>query len=111
MIKSELVECVTRAYPGLDHGDAETAVDAVSMQLPMRSPTATGSRSGASEHSRPGSDAPVLGVIPRTGQPVPVVAKLALMFKTSKRIREALKPHGVKVSRARLGVLGYRHPL
>jgi hypothetical protein len=53
----------------------------------------------------------VLGVIPRTGQPVPVVAKLALMFKTSKRIREALKPHGVKVSRARLGVLGYRHPL
>ncbi|SDR64267.1 integration host factor subunit beta [Rhizobiales bacterium GAS113] len=29
MIKSELVECVTRNYPGLYQRDAETAVDAV----------------------------------------------------------------------------------
>jgi integration host factor subunit beta len=29
MIKSELVECVTRAHPGLYHRDAETAVDAI----------------------------------------------------------------------------------
>jgi integration host factor subunit beta len=29
MIKSELVECVVRRYPGLYHRDAECAVDAV----------------------------------------------------------------------------------
>jgi integration host factor subunit beta len=29
MIKSELVECVMRSYPGLYHRDAESAVDAV----------------------------------------------------------------------------------
>jgi integration host factor subunit beta len=101
MIKSELVDCVTRAYPDLHHSDAETAVDAVldaianalanSNRVEIRG---FGAFSARERSSRVGRN-------PRTGQRVSVAAKRVPMFKASKEIREALNPHGVKAGRAR----------
>jgi integration host factor subunit beta len=99
MIKSELVECVMQAYPGLYQRDAETAVDAIFDA--MVEALAEGSRveirgfgafSAKQRRSRMGRN-------PRTGQRVPVAAKRVPMFKASKEIREALNPDGVKPRR------------
>jgi integration host factor subunit beta len=93
MIKSELVECVMRSYPGLYQRDAETAVDAVLDAI--ADALAEGNRveirgfgafSAKERRSRVGRN-------PRTGQRVPVAAKRVPMFKASKEIREALN-HG-----------------
>jgi integration host factor subunit beta len=101
MIKSELVECVTRSYPDLYQRDAETAVNAVFDAIVDA--LAKGSRveirgfgafSAKDRRSRVGRN-------PRTGQRVPVVAKRVPMFKASKEIREALNPNGLKASRTR----------
>jgi len=90
MIKSELVECVMRNYPGLYQRDAETAVDAVLDAI--TDALANGNRveirgfgafSAKERRSRVGRN-------PRTGQRVPVAAKRVPMFKASKEIREAL---------------------
>ena len=90
MIKSELVECVMRNYPGLYQRDAETAVDAVLDAI--TDALANGNRveirgfgafSAKERRSRVGRN-------PRTGQHVPVAAKRVPMFKASKEIREAL---------------------
>jgi len=93
MIKSELVECVMRNFPGLYQRDAETAVDAVLDAITEA--LANGNRveirgfgafSAKERRSRVGRN-------PRTGQRVPVAAKRVPMFKASKEIREALN-HG-----------------
>src|SRR6516165_8632662 len=90
MIKSELVECVMRNYPGLYQRDAEIAVDAVLDAI--TDALAQGNRveirgfgafSAKERRSRVGRN-------PRTGQRVPVAAKRVPMFKASKEIREAL---------------------
>ncbi|SDR58284.1 integration host factor subunit beta [Rhizobiales bacterium GAS113] len=101
MIKSELVECVTRNYPGLYQRDAETAVDAVLDAI--ADALATGNRveiRGFGAFSAKGRRSRV-GRNPRTGQRVPVVAKRVPTFKASKEIREALNPIRVKASRTR----------
>jgi len=100
MIKSELVECVVHAHPGLHHRDAETAVDAVldaiadalanSNRVEIRGFGAFSARERASR----------VGRNPRTGQPVPVAAKRMPMFRAGKEIREALNPLKVNVRRA-----------
>jgi integration host factor subunit beta len=102
MIKSELVECVMRTYPGLYQRDAETAVDAVLDAI--TDALAQGNRveirgfgafSAKERRSRVGRN-------PRTGQRVPVAAKRVPMFKASKEIREALNTQeGAKAPRAR----------
>jgi integration host factor subunit beta len=101
MIKSELVECVMRTYPGLYQRDAETAVDAVLDAI--ADALAQGNRveirgfgafSAKERRSRVGRN-------PRTGQRVPVAAKRVPMFKASKEIREALNHDGAKPPRAR----------
>ncbi|SDR63915.1 integration host factor subunit beta [Rhizobiales bacterium GAS113] len=101
MIKSELVECVTRSYPGLYQRDAETAVKAVfdaivdalakGNRVEIRG---FGAFSAKDRRSRVGRN-------PRTGQRVPVVAKRVPMFKASKEIGNALNPKGLKASRSR----------
>ncbi len=104
MIKSELVECVMRSYPGLYQRDAETAVDAVLDAITEA--LANGNRveirgfgafSAKERRSRVGRN-------PRTGQRVPVAAKRVPMFKASKEIREALNLGGPSASRARKAV-------
>jgi integration host factor subunit beta len=101
MIKSELVECVMRTYPGLYQRDAETAVDAVLDAI--TDALANGNRveirgfgafSAKERRSRVGRN-------PRTGQRVAVAAKRVPMFKASKEIREALNQDGVKAPRPR----------
>jgi integration host factor subunit beta len=102
MIKSELVECVTRNYPGLYQRDAETAVDAVldaivdalarGNRVEIRG---FGAFSSKERRSRVGRN-------PRTGQHVPVVAKRVTTFKASKEIRDALNPNDVKAGRAHM---------
>jgi integration host factor subunit beta len=101
MIKSELVECVMRNYPGLYQRDAETAVDAVLDAI--ADALAKGNRveirgfgafSAKERRSRVGRN-------PRTGQRVPVAAKRVPMFKASKEIREALNHESVKAPRLR----------
>jgi integration host factor subunit beta len=99
MIKSELVECVMRTYPGLYQRDAETAVDAVldaivdalakGHRVEIRG---FGAFSAKERRSRVGRN-------PRTGQRVPVAAKRVPMFKASKEIREALNHESVKAPR------------
>ena len=109
MIKSQLVECVMEAYPGLYQRDAETAVDAIFDA--MAEALAVGSRveirgfgafSAKERRSRVGRN-------PRTGQRVEVDAKRVPMFKASKEVREALNPGGVKPRRTR--GLAQRQPL
>ena len=101
MIKSELVECVMRSYPGLYQRDAETAVDAVLDAITEA--LANGNRveirgfgafSAKERRSRVGRN-------PRTGQRVPVAAKRVPMFKASKEIREALNHSGAGSPRKR----------
>ena len=91
MIKSELVECVMHSYPGLNHRDSEIAVNAVFDAIAEA--LARGDRVeirgfGALVAKERGSR---IGRNPRTGKSVPVTAKLALKFKASKEIRQALK--------------------
>ena len=95
MIKSELVECVMRSYPGLYHRDAESAVDAVLDAI--TDALAKGNRVeirgfGAfwakERRSRVGRN-------PGTGGRVPVAAKRVPMFKAGKEIREALNNGGI----------------
>ena len=90
MIKSELIECVMRSYPGLYHRDAESAVDAVLDAI--TDALAKGNRVeirgfGAfwakERQSRVGRN-------PQTGHRVSVAAKRVPRFKTSKEIRESL---------------------
>ena len=99
MIKSELVECITLAYPGLHHCDAELAVDAI--LATVADALARGNRveirgfgvfSARKRRSR-------LGRNPRTGERVPVAAKRVPKFTASKEIGSALNPHRVKVGR------------
>jgi len=101
MIKSELVECVMQAYPGLYQRDAETAVDAVL-------DTITNALAGGNRVEIRGFGAFAakerrarLGRNPRTGQRVPVAAKRVPMFKASKEIREALNPREIGMTRSR----------
>ncbi|MBV9136130.1 MAG: integration host factor subunit beta [Hyphomicrobiales bacterium] len=104
MIKSELVECVMRTYPGLYQRDAETAVEAVLDAI--TDALANGNRveirgfgafSAKERRSRVGRN-------PRTGQRVPVAAKRVPMFKASKEIREALNHDGTTALRPRRAV-------
>jgi integration host factor subunit beta len=90
MIKSELVECVMRSYPGLYQRDAEFAVDAVLDAI--TDALAKGNRVeirgfGAfwakERRSRVGRN-------PGTGDRVPVAAKRVPRFKASREIHEAL---------------------
>jgi integration host factor subunit beta len=99
MIKSELVECVMVAHPGLYHRHAEIAVEAILDQIVDA--LSNGNRveirgfgvfSAMDRRSRVGRN-------PRTGQPVSVTAKRVPLFRASKEIREALNPHRVKVGR------------
>jgi integration host factor subunit beta len=94
MIKSELVECVMRSYPGLYHRDAEFGVDAVldaigealakGNRVEIRG---FGSFWAKERRSRVERN-------PQTGHRVPVAAKRAPRFKASKEIREALNNGG-----------------
>jgi integration host factor subunit beta len=101
MIKSELVECVMRSYPGLYHRDAESAVDAVLDAI--TDALAKGERveirgfgafSAKKRRSRVGRN-------PRTGHRVSVATKRVPRFKASKEIREALNNGGTLSSRKR----------
>jgi integration host factor subunit beta len=101
MIKSELVECVMLAHPGLYHRHSEIAVEAILGAIVDA--LADGNRveirgfgvfSARERRSRVGHN-------PRTGQSVPVPAKRVPLFRASKEICEALNPPGVKVARAR----------
>ena len=97
IIKSELVECVALAYPGLHHRDAELAVDAI--LATVANALGRGNRveirgfgtfSARERRSR-------LGRNPRTGDRLAVAPKRVPKFTASKEIGRALNPHGVKV--------------
>jgi integration host factor subunit beta len=92
MTKSQLVECIVQAHPGLYSRDAETAVDAVleviAEALANRDRVEIrgfGAFSAKERRSRVGRN-------PRTGQRVPVAAKHVPVFRASKEIRQALNP-------------------
>ena len=92
MIKSELVECIEQAYPVLNHGVAETAVDAIleaiADALASRDRVEIrgfGAFSAMERRSRVWRN-------PRTGQSVPVATKHVPVFRMSKEIRQALNP-------------------
>jgi integration host factor subunit beta len=101
MIKSELIECVMRSYPGLYHRDAESAVDAVldtitdalanGKRVEIRG---FGSFWAKERRSRVGRN-------PQTGHRVLVAEKRVPMFKASKEIRESLNNGGTGSSRKR----------
>jgi integration host factor subunit beta len=99
MIKSELVECVIRAFPDLNSHDTEIAVDAALEAI--ADALANGNRveirgfgvfSARERRSR-------LGRNPRTGHGLAVPAKRVPKFTASKQIRSLLNPHGTRVSR------------
>jgi integration host factor subunit beta len=101
MIKSELVECIVQAYPGLYFRDAETAVDAIleaiADALASRDRVEIrgfGAFFAKERRSRVGRN-------PRTGQSVPVAAKHVPVFRTSQEIRQALNPHSAQAKRPR----------
>jgi integration host factor subunit beta len=102
MIKSELVECIVRAYPGLYRRDAETAVEAILETI--ADALANGSRveirgfgvfSARERRSRVGRN-------PRTGRPVTVGARRTPKFRASREIHETLNPHGVKIGHSQI---------